>query len=352
MGAQPTKVRSSLEMLRGAPIEVWNKTEARWVKAVIGSPKDVREVPPDDTAILVLYQEAVRGRTDAYKWIRQEDIPQLIRARPECKKQAGMMDSMVESFGTMFDNRSTFDARPAVPQAASMQSAQSMQSIPVERPQVAPQPGGAMSSVMAAVGLAPGPSMPAASFASTVDQDSLGMRGNFQRGTSMASTVPENNIGFMESMMASMAPNSGPQYNPNVHSAAMRSHAAPAPMSSLMQSQTGGAMSSQVAHQGGAMSSQMAQQSNAGVMASLMGMGPVTGSAMGSHYAGSFPASMVLDENRSPNRTPMGSVKGDAFGSYAGSAPSAVVKPEPGPMSSMMSTIFAMPAQHAGRSHM
>jgi hypothetical protein len=355
MGAQPTKVRSSLEGLRGAPIEVWNKTEGRWIKAVVGAPQDVREQPPDNTAVLVLYKEAVRGRTDAYKWIKQEDIPQLIRARPESKQQAGMLDSMRESFGTMFDNRSSFDARLApqsfdarlAPQKSmGMESVASMQSIPVERPQ-AQQQAGVMNSVIAAVGL----QRPSASFASTVDQDSLGHRGNMPRMASMASTIPEDHVGFMGSMMASaMPPKQGQQYNPNIHTTPTMRSQMGNPMASHMQSQTSSHMQSQT---GGMMSSQMAQQANAGVMASLMGMGPATGSAMGSHYAGSLPASMVLEENRSPNRTPMasaiggnafGSVAGSAAGSAAGKAPTA-----PGPMSSMMSSMFSMP-QGATRS--
>jgi hypothetical protein len=97
MGAQPTKVQSSLQVLRGTPVEVWNKSEGRWIKAVIGAPKDVREAPPDSTAVLVLFKEVVKGRTDAYKWVKAEDIPQLIRARPEAKEQAGMFDSMASA---------------------------------------------------------------------------------------------------------------------------------------------------------------------------------------------------------------------------------------------------------------
>jgi hypothetical protein len=345
MGAQPTKVQSSLEMLRGTPIEVWNKTESRWVKAVIGAQKDVREAPPDPTAVLVLYQEAVRGRTDAYKWIRQEDIYTLIRARPESLKQAGMLDSMMESFGTMFDNRSSFHAALTAPQHAPSHGsiAPSMVSIPVERAQAvvteqsmlvtdqsmyAEHP---MNSAMAAPS-----ARPVASFASTVDQNSLGQQ---HRWSSMASTVPEDRAGFMGNLMpaimASNFSNSGQQYNPNVH--------LPSPaMDSQMGSTFGSHMQSQ------SMYSQMPPNGGGGIMASLMGMGPANGGGAGSH-AGSVAESMVIGENRSPNRSPMssmaGSAKGSVYGSMTGSHTGKVESPAPGPMGSMMNSMFARPGQ-------
>jgi len=71
MGNQPaSQVQSTLQAMRGTPVEVYSKSEGRWIAAVIGGPKDVREPPPAPTAILVLFKEPVGGRTDAYKWIR------------------------------------------------------------------------------------------------------------------------------------------------------------------------------------------------------------------------------------------------------------------------------------------
>lgn len=151
MGAQPAvQVQSSLHVLRGTPVEVYSKSQGRWIAAVIGGPKDVREPPPAPTAILVLFKEIVGGRDDAYKWIRYEDVPKFIRARPEAKRQAGMMDSMAsENFGTMFENRSAFDKRAAAPtkQVAPMAS---MPSIPPEQPHEQP-PSGVMATLMSSL---------------------------------------------------------------------------------------------------------------------------------------------------------------------------------------------------------
>jgi len=347
MGAQPAKVHSSLEMLRGTPIEVWNKTESRWVKAVVGSPKDVRESPPNPTAVLVLYQERINGRTDGYKWIRQEDIPQLLRARPEMAKEAGMMQSVMDTFGTMFDNPSSFEARPTKGGQPAishpMYSAASHGSIPFERPQAQPQQD-MMSTFMASVGLAPAasnPMMPSASFASTVDQNSALQQNNFARVGSMASTIPEDQaVGFMDSIMGSMAMmRPGQNYDAAAHAPPTMHNNIGGPMQSFrMPNET---------------YCQAPEHNAGGVMASLMGMGMV-GSRAGSHV-GSYAPSMVLEENRSPNRTPMSSMMGSVKGSACENMnPYAVAANAhaPNPMSSFMGS-FILPQSaaqmHAGR---
>jgi len=265
---------------------VWSKSEGRWIKAVIGAPKDVREPPPETTAVLVLFKEMVGGRNDAYKWIKCEEVPQYIRARPELKQQAGIMDTMAsQNFGTMFENRSAFEKRGADParQMASMGPlATAMSSVPAERPVELPpaQPAGVMSNIMASVGM--GTAMPPSammSMASTIDQNSSRLdkrHAGYPMGT-MASTIPEEGPAYMSSMMS--ARGTGQPYDPNVH---LHPTMATDPAPHL-------------------------QPQPEGFMASLMGMGGSLPASM----MGSTNGSMIsMVENKSPNRTPMGSMTG------------------------------------------
>lgn len=303
MGAQPTKVHSTLAVLRGTPIEVWSRSEGRWIQAVIGAPKDVRDPPPEASAVLVLFKEVVGGRTDAYKWVPAEEIHTLIRARPESKRQAGMMDSMASTtFGTQYDG-SSYSKRGAAPQgqAANMASMGVMGSIPAERPE---EPAGVMSSIMASVGLAPAPSAAPssmASMASTIDHNGsrFDHRSSFdQRAPSFMQTIdhnssriappghsiPEESPGFMASLMA--APTHPQQHcDPNGHFSSQATDYAP-----YRQQQQGGVMASLMAGMGGS------------VPTSLMGSHNGSMASMTSMVGGS--------ENKSPNRTPMGSMSG------------------------------------------
>lgn len=351
-------------------MEVWSKSAGRWIEAVIGAPKDVREAPPETTAVLVLFKEVVGGRNDAYKWIKSDDIPQFIRARPEAKRQAGMFDS-VASFSTMYEHRSNFEKRDANglanmvtcnanevsapktqhglaapqhpqhpnhhmaslgPMATSPQHPQNhmaslgpMASIPAERPEEQP---GVMSSIMASVGIGAVPEQQhawrehhppssmasmAPSMASTIDHNSsrlerqpMGRSGGMGNMQSMASTIPEERPGFMESFMGTSAAShhqqqqqhhQQQQYHPNVYM----------PQAMMTNPQPHGE------HQGG-------------VMASLMGMG---GSIMGSQSGSmaSMTSMVAPNENVSPNRTPNGSMNGK------------VQAPSANPMSSFMSSM-------------
>lgn len=363
MGATPTKVQSSLVQLRGTPVEVWSKSEGRWIEAVIGAPKDVREAPPETTAVLVLFKEVVGGRTDAYKWIKADDIHQFIRARPEAKRQAGMFDSMA-SFSTMFEHRSNFEKRdanglanmvtcdangyggpktqhgivslgamataPQHPQHPQnhMASLGPMGTIPVERPEEQP---GVMSSIMASVGIGAVPSQHhdwrehhppssmasmAPSMASTIDHNSsrlerahMGRVGGMGNMQSVASTIPEERPGFMSSITGSSSQQQQQKYHPNVYM----------PQAMMTNPQP------HDEHQGG-------------VMASLMGMG---GSIMGSQSGSmaSMTSMAAPNENVSPNRTPNGSTNGKT------QAPAA------NPMSSFMSSMgfTAVPESHVSQ---
>jgi hypothetical protein len=137
----------------------------------------------------------------------------------------------------------------------------------------------------------------APSMASTIDQNSSRLIKRSSHGpmASYASTmvsVPEEKPGFMESIMG--ATHGGyHRYDPNAHLPAT----AEAP-----HSQTGG------------------------VMQSLMGMGgSLPASLMGSHA--SMTSMVGPSENKSPNRTPMGSMNGK------------MQAPESNPMASLMSTM-------------
>lgn len=329
-------------------MEVWSKSEGRWIEAVIGAPKDIREPPPDTSAVLVLFKETVGGRTDAYKWIKSDDIPQFIRARPEAKRQAGMFDSMA-SFSTVFEHRSNFEKRDANGHAAPktqhglaapqnpqhpkhhLASMGPMASIPAERPE---EQLGVMSSIMASVGIGAVPEQQqdwrehhppssmasmAPSMASTIDQNSSRLErrpmGRFGGGgmQSMASTIPEERPGFMESFMSTsnnLNSQQQQQYHPNVYMPQAMTDPAP-----------------HVEHQGG-------------VMASLMGMG---GSIMGSQNGSmaSMTSMVAPNENVSPNRTPNGSMNGK------------VQAPVANPMSSFMSSMgfTTEPDSKAGTTH-
>lgn len=353
MGAQPTKVQASLGQLRGTPVQVYSKSEGRWIDAVIGAPKDVREPPPDTSAVLVLFKEIVGGRSDAFKWVKSDDIPQLIRARPESKRQAGMMDSMASvNFGTQYDGSSYAQRPTAEPEKQvmstkpngnvammatmpngnnAMASFGPMGSVPAERPESA----GVMSSLMASVGLAPASSM--GSFASTIDQNGsrFASRPDPHHMHTAVTAVPEespglfasfmgtpthpqqhynpeaSSNGFMKSFMETQPQN----YDPNVHR--------PLSMDSAPQSQAGSFPSQQ-----------------GGLMASLMGMGgSVPASLMGSTTGSAASMTSMVDrgENRSPNRTPMSSISGK---------PMVTTVPEPETTPGFMSTlVFGAPPQ-------
>jgi len=307
MGAQPAKVQSTLGVLRGTPVEVYSKSEGRWINAVIGAPKDVREPPPESTAVLVLFKEVVGGRTDAFKWIKAEEISEYVRARPESKRAAGMMDSVIDTnFGTMFENRSAFEKRGNEP-AQQMASMGPMGSIPVERP--ADASPGVMSTIMASVGMAqPQETSAMSSIATTIDQNGSLLQ---QRAAESAyvHSAAEERPGFMSTLMGSAVVQR--PYDPNVHAPQSTADMLPRGQSHYEQPQ--------------------------GVMASIMGMGgslpaSIMGSTNGSMMSMTSMvdnrcSSMVLEENRSPNRTPMGSMNGKAQ------------SPAMNPMSSFMNSI-------------
>jgi len=345
MGAQATKVQSSLAVLRGTPVEVWSKSENRWIQSVIGAPKDVREPPPAESAVLVLFKEVVGGRSDAYKWVAADDIPTMIRARPEAKREAGMMDTMADptSFATQYDHRSAFEKRGAEPQKQTMN--------PIAE-QEQEQPSGVMSSLMASL---TDPSLPAAwgrmaapsaspsaapsaapsamqsmapSMASTIDQnasrfgprqpghpmksqqgfpagsmmqtiDQNSSRLDPRHGTPMGSAMGNQSGHPMGSMMGSMA-SSIPEDKPH-----------PNFMASMMgnMNQTQGPPPQQ--YDSNVHMPAMAPAEQGGVMASLFGMtgGSVPASLMGSQN-GSMSSMVGYGENSSPNRTPMASLNG------------------------------------------
>jgi len=342
MGAQPTKVHSSLNVLRGTPIEVWSKSEGRWIQAVIGAPKDVRDPPPEISAVLVLFKETVGGRTDAYKWIPSEEIHQLIRARPESKRQAGMMDSMASmSFGTQYDG-SGYSKRGAAPQG-QMASMGVMGSIPAERP----QEQGVMASMMASVGMAPAPSVPAsrcesmASMASTIDHNGsrFDCRSSFdQRAPAHMQTLDHNSSRIAPPGARYTGGNSFriPEESPGFMASFMGSATQPQ-QHRLPTGQSFNNFSSQATDYG--QHGQHGEQQQGGVMASLMaGMGgSVPASLMGSQngsmasmtsMVGTVPNGQSFRcENTSPNRTPMGS-----FGHGK------MTEPASNPMSSFMNS--------------
>jgi len=310
MGAQPTKVQSSLQVLRGTPVEVWSKSEGRWIAAVIGAPKDVREPPPESSAVLVLFKEVVGGRSDAFKWVKADDIPELIRARPEAKQQAGMMDSVASpNFNTMYEHRSAFEKRGVEPQ----QHSHTMQPIAEAGYQShTEQPSGVMSSFMASftgsalpasamASMAPSmastidqnasrldprqPMHPMGSMMQTIDQNASRLdphQPTYPMGSMMGSmmSVPEERPSFMSSMMGGQG--TTPHYDPNVHMPTMAQTMPPA-------------------------------DPQAGIMASLMGMGGSLPPSMMGSQNGSMTSMTSMaygGENTSPNRTPMGSMNG------------------------------------------
>jgi hypothetical protein len=224
-----------------------------------------------------------------------------------------------------------------------MYSAASMGSIPNERPAAQQQQVGMMSTLMASVGLAPQATsnamMPSASFASTVDQNSLGMQhpgkqSNFPRAGSMASTIPEDRVGFMDSLMGSMAVSRpGQQYSapPTMHNGLVPTQS----FCQMSEHSAAGGYARAPASRGNSQEWQ-----GTGVMASIMGMGNMLGSR-----SGSFAPSMVLEENRSPNRTPMSSIMGSVKGSAHPHMVTMVAEnaPAANPMSSLMSTFIQAP---------
>jgi len=305
MGNQPTQVQQTVGALRGTPVEVWSKSEGRWIQAVIGAPKDVREPPPESTAVLVLFKDIVGGRTDAYKWVQFDDVAHVIRARPEAKRQAGMMDTMAESnFATTFEHRSAFEERPAAP-VQQMCSMGPMASIPGERPQ---QQQSVMSSIMASVGV--GAALPpsamgsmAPSMASTVDQNSsrLDRRPNYGHPMGgMQTSIPEERPGFMSTIMSGPSPMvSAQQERPGFMSTIM---SGPSPMVSAQQ------------HHPSHTPCAQPQAQQGGVLTSLMSIGgSLPASLMGSAN-GSMTSMVSYGENKSPNRTPLGSMNGKVKG--------------------------------------
>lgn len=343
MGAQATKVQSSLQVLRGTPVEVWSKSEGRWIQSVIGAPKDVREPSPAESAVLVLFKEVVGGRSDAYKWVAADDIPTMIRARPEAKRQAGMMDTMAgTSFATQYDHRSTFEKRGAEPQKQTM--------IPIAE-QEQEQSSGVMSSLMASLAIGSsvtgGSAAPSAapsacpsaapsamqsmapSMASTIDQNAsrfgprqpghpMGSQQGFpagsmmctidqncsrldpsRHGTPIGSTMGNQSGYPMGSMMGNIA-SSIPEDKPH-----------PSFMASMMgnMNQTQGPPPQK--YDPNVHMPAMAPAPQDGVMARLMGMtgGSVPASLMGSQN-GSMSSMVGYGENSSPNRTPMASLNG------------------------------------------
>jgi hypothetical protein len=192
----------------------------------------------------------------------------------------------------------------------SMGSMASMGSIPVEHPTEQP---GIMNSIMASVGIGGAVADPMASMASTIDQNSsrFERRPSMNPMGSMCSTIAEERPAYMNSVMASSAART--DYNPNVHMPPSQSF----PAQTSFHEQQGGVMASIMGMGGGLTGSMMESRS---------------GSVMGSAN-GSMTSMVAPSENRSPNMTPMGSMK--------------AAEPASNPMASFMSSIGIMPASAA-----